>query len=321
MPRAQYLHGTALTVADHPEGAALLHEAMTAARAAGDMSTEFFAANNLVSHHESAGDPAAGRATCEDVIARARALGLGEWEHGFAVVLTTLEFHAGEYARVLAVANDLLERVREKRAHDIILETLCITLLDVGRIDSARRLGAAEAFTDDYKGRTAAAWIDAEAALWGGRPARTLEVADRMLAHPENDPNVEFFRVARAWACCDLGIDPGPAAPDHPYTMLKAVRPETEGVRRLVAGADAREPFATAAAAVGAVPPARRAAVPVGPRRGDAARGRHRAGGRDPRGRRTPYRRARNAAAARPGAPLAARCRGAPLGTAHPRPR
>lgn len=243
VPRAQYLRGTALTVADRPEGAALLQTAMAAARAAGDVSTEFLAANNLISHHESMGDPAAGRAVCADVLARARALGLGEWELSFATVLTTLEFHAGEYDRVLSVANDLLERVRERRGHDVVLETLCVTLIDVGQIDSARRLGAADAFTDDYKGRTAAAWIEAEAALWGGRPARAVEISDQLLAHTENDPNLEFFRIARAWALCDLGTDPGPPAPLHSYRMLQAVRPETEGVRRLVCGDDARDSF------------------------------------------------------------------------------
>ncbi|HEY2297689.1 MAG TPA: LuxR C-terminal-related transcriptional regulator [Jatrophihabitans sp.] len=243
VPRAEYLRGTSMSVSNVPGAEAHLESAMAGARAVGDVSTEFLAANNLISHYESSENPSAGRVVCEDVIRRAQELGLGEWEISFAIVQTSLEFHAGEYRQVLAVAEDLLGRVRERRGHDMILETLCITLIDVGRIDEARRLGAAAEFADDYRGRIQASWVEAEAALWGGRPARAVEVCDRILAYTEDDPNLEFFRVARAWACSDLGTDPGPTAPPHPYKILEGVRPETEGIRALVAGEDARASF------------------------------------------------------------------------------
>jgi DNA-binding CsgD family transcriptional regulator len=83
--------------------------------------------------------------------------------------------------------------------------------------------------------------------LWGGRPATAVELSDQILERTEEDPNLEFFRVTRAWALFDLGRDPGPAAPPHPRAMLRAIPGETEGIRRLHAGEDAVECFRTAA--------------------------------------------------------------------------
>jgi DNA-binding CsgD family transcriptional regulator len=104
-------------------------------------------------------------------------------------------------------------------------------------------------FSKDYRGTIQTAWILAEAALWGGRPADALTQLDRCLALSEEDPNLEFFHCSRAWARFDLGLDPGEAPPPHPRAMLHAVRPEVDGVRLLAAGenADAAESFRVAA--------------------------------------------------------------------------
>jgi DNA-binding CsgD family transcriptional regulator len=106
---------------------------------------------------------------------------------------------------------------------------------------------AREPFSDDYRGLIQASWIRTEAALWGGRPAAALELSDTALQRTEEDPNLEFFRVSRAWALFDLGRDPGPEAPSHPRAMLRNIHTEVEGVRALFAGTDARETFLTAA--------------------------------------------------------------------------
>ncbi|MGH8861232.1 MAG: LuxR C-terminal-related transcriptional regulator [Jatrophihabitantaceae bacterium] len=247
VPRAEYLHGTALAVADLPGGDTHLQSAIDAARTAGDVSTEFLAANNLVSYHESTDNPPAGHEVCARLIARAHELGLGEWGLNFEIARTSLDFHAGEYERVLAVAEDLLDRTREHRGHDSILEAMCLTLIDVGRVDEALRWIERETFSDDYRGTIQRCWVRTEAALWGGRPAAAVDLADECLARSEEDPNLEFFHVSRAWALHDLGRDPGRPPPRHARAMLRNVSFECEGVRRLHTGEDAREVFAAAA--------------------------------------------------------------------------
>jgi DNA-binding CsgD family transcriptional regulator len=250
VPRAQYLYGTALACADQPESEAMLRSAIAAARSADDRSTEFLAANNLISYHESAGDPAVARELCREFLGRARELGLGEWERGFAVALAGLDFHAGAYERVLE-CEDLLTQTLEPRARDSLLEAYCLTLVDIGRIDEAlRRIDAAAAqMAKDHRGELQSMWVRTEAALWGGQPARALELVASVISSPAGDPNIPFGWVSRAWAAFDLGKDPGGEVPDHPRPMLRAVRPEVEGVRALAADKPARaaESFGEAA--------------------------------------------------------------------------
>jgi DNA-binding CsgD family transcriptional regulator/tetratricopeptide (TPR) repeat protein len=251
VPRAEYLYGTALAVADRPGGTRHLESAIEAARAAGDVSTEFRAANNLASFHESGGDQQAARALCLQFIQRASELGLGDWKHSFQAALAGMDFHAGNYDTVLLNCEELLDQVREKRARDTVLEALCLSLVDVGRIDEAlRRLALPEnRFSDDYRGTIQHDWIRTEAALWGGRPAESLKHAERAATFSEEDPNLFFFECSRAWAHFDLGQDPGPAPREHPRAMLSAVRPEVEGIGLMYRGDDAAaaEAFGTAA--------------------------------------------------------------------------
>lgn len=241
LPRAEYLYGTALGCADLPETETVLRSAIAAARASGDRSTEFLAANNLISYHESAGDPAVARELCREYIDRARELGLGEWERSLGVALAGLDFHAGAYDRVLG-CEDLLGQTLEPRAHDSLLEAFCLTLVDVGRIDEAlRRIDAAAAqMAKDHRGTLQVNWVRTEAALWGGQPARALELAEQVINGRPGDPNIPFGWVSRAWAAFDLGRDPGDEAPVHPRPMLQAVPPEVQGVHALAVDEPAR---------------------------------------------------------------------------------
>ena len=248
LARAEYLHGTALLVAQRPGGAEHLRAAIAAARDATDINTEFLAANNLIADFESTDDPAAGRAVCDEFIARAGELGLGEWALSFRTVRAGLDFHAGNYGAVLAVAEDLLDQVRERRGRDNMIEVLCVTLIDVGRIEEAIRWLERLPLADDHRGRIQGAWVRAEAALWSGRPAEVVQLADTHLTPADSDPNLELFKVARAWASWDLGRDPGPLPEPHAYPMLAAVRPEVQGIAELVTGRDARRSFEDAAA-------------------------------------------------------------------------
>jgi DNA-binding CsgD family transcriptional regulator/tetratricopeptide (TPR) repeat protein len=234
-------------VADQPGGAEHLRTAIETARRSGDTNTEFQSCGNLISYYESAESPATGMTVVEQFIERADALGLGRWAAYLRVHRTLLVFHLGEYSRAVQDAEELLGQPSDGRDRDTLVELLCVALVDLGRIDEALRLLEREPTSDDYRGTIQATWIRTEAALWGGRPATAVELSDRILERTEEDPNLEFFRVARAWALFDLGRDPGPAAPPHPRAMLRGIPSETEGVRRMHAGEDARTCFRTAA--------------------------------------------------------------------------
>jgi len=97
VPRAKYLHGTALYFANDPAAADVLGEALECAEQAGDIGTAMLAANNLTAYHESLGDPAVARRVAEQYRARAAELGLGVWERTFQMAASNLDFHAGDY--------------------------------------------------------------------------------------------------------------------------------------------------------------------------------------------------------------------------------
>ncbi|HJQ04451.1 MAG TPA: LuxR C-terminal-related transcriptional regulator [Nocardioides sp.] len=232
VPRAQYLHGTALYIAERPEeGAAELAEALAAAGAAGDVSVELPAANNLIALDESMGDPAEAREIATAYAERARALGLGVWERSFRIARSNLDFHAGDYPAVLAAADELLALPLEERSRDILVEQQCLALVDLGRIDEAlRRLDAAPSRPGDQWWERGARWVRCQAALWGGRPALALELSVQMLQGPAGDLNNAFAHCSRAWALLELDRDPGPPVSSDYPGMLAAVVPEAAGV-------------------------------------------------------------------------------------------
>ena len=253
VPRAEYLLGTALSVFDAPGAEEHLEAAIDGARDAGDRQTEFVAANNLVSYHESAGSPARGRALAVAMAQRAADLGLGYWEHGFEAMAANLDFHAGAYAEVLTATEHLLGEPIDARTRDMLVELHCLALVDVGRVDEAvRKIEAAQgAAVPDYRGREQLVWVLAEAALWGRQPARALELATRYLeAGLPGDPNIPLGYVTHAWASVDLGRPPGPPAPAQERPFLRAVPVETAALTHLFGGEATRaaELFADAAA-------------------------------------------------------------------------
>ncbi len=143
VPRAEYLLGTALAVADQPGGDKHLESAIDGARAARDVHTEFVAANNLISFHESGGSQQRAREVAEQMIARAAELGLGYWESAMRATVVNLDAHAGAYPQVIAAAEELLGQPLEARTRDMLIECLGIALTDLGRVDEAiRRLTA-----------------------------------------------------------------------------------------------------------------------------------------------------------------------------------
>lgn len=252
VPRAQYLHGTAVFMAGrHEEAASLLDQAVHGARAASDISTEMVAANNFVVVHEGMGDPQVARRVAAEFAVRARDLGLGVWERSFRIAVNNLDFHAGNYPAVFAAADELLDLPLETRTREALMEQLCLALIDVGRIDEAsRRISAAPQRPGDWTLMRQVAWVRTEAALWGGRPKQALEWADRIIAGPAGDLNIVFAHISRAWALFDLGHDPDFAPVARHPGLLAAVPDELAGIRDMYCGAnlDATGRFEQAAA-------------------------------------------------------------------------
>ncbi len=235
VPRAEYLLGTALAVADQPGGDVHLESAMEGARAAGDVLTEFLAANNLISFHESGGSQQRAREVAQRMVERAAALGLGYWESSMRGALVNLDANSGAYDLVVTAAEELLAQPLEARTRDMLIECLGLALTDLGRVDEAiRRLTAEQDNAiPDYRGQGQLQWVLAEAALWSGRPDRAVELLGEFLSGPSDDPNRQFGQVTLAWASVELGRDPGPAVPQHVRPMLLGVHPETDGLRLL----------------------------------------------------------------------------------------
>lgn len=248
--RADYFLGTALSVVDAPGAEERLAAAIDSARQERDLDTEMSAANNLVSHLESAGSQVAALELADRMAVRAHELGLGFWENSMRSEALQLAFHLGRLDDVMALGEDLRRRPLDVRSRDQLREVMAMTLVDLGRTEEAEELGrrwGAEA-VPDTRGALQFVWVRAEAALWGGRPAEALARADEYLAEPDENPNLVLGRVTRAWACLLLDRDPGAPAEVGPTPFLQAVPHELSAIRLLHRGraAEAAAEFATA---------------------------------------------------------------------------
>lgn len=238
IPRAEYFYGTALAISDLAGGDDHLAAAIEGARRTGDTNTEFVAANNLVSFHESGGSPQRAREIAMEMVDRATGLGFGLWSTAFQTAIVQLDFHDAAFHEALAGAETLLEHPLEMRARDELYEVLGMSLILLGQVDEAIELVTArrEVAAQDYRGRAQLQWVLAEAALWGGRPAHALDLIEDYLALNRDDPNRFFALVTRAWASVELDRDPGPAVEPQLRPMLQAVPDETAALRLLYSG-------------------------------------------------------------------------------------
>jgi DNA-binding CsgD family transcriptional regulator len=250
--RAQYFHGTALAMTGKQEGLVVLAEAVEAASRSGDFDTEFVAANNLISFHESDGDPAIGREFAVRMRDRAHDLGLGMWETNMRYQIAQLDFHAGRCQDALRETEDLLRLPVDARTRDAAREVHCMALVDLGRIEEADRLATpwmADGIDDQQGAGQQFLWVRAEAALASGRPAEAVQLMDAFLTGPEGDPNLIFGWVTRAWGRLGIAADPGEPPPDPGRLMIDGAVPEVAGVGHLFAGRhmEAAERFVAAA--------------------------------------------------------------------------
>jgi len=245
--RAEMLLGLAHYMTDRPEWQPILHAALERARAEGDGDTELVAANNLVTAHESSGDPSVGRRLAAEMIERTGAAGKVAWQLQFRAMLLNLDLHAGDCLSVVQQAVELLDEPLDRRARAQVTQSLLLALIDLGRLDVASsRLDQIEG--DEERaliGSDALRWLRAEAELHGGRSRRARDLAREAVELGFADP---FAPLVELWASVDLNEAPEPLD-DNPAPMFAGVRSESLGAAALVRGelADAIEHLDAAA--------------------------------------------------------------------------
>lgn len=232
--RAEMLLGLAHYMTDRPEWQPILRGALHRARAEGDADTELVAANNLITAHESSGDPAEGRRLALEMIERTASAGMAGWQLQFRAMILNLDLHAGDCPAVVEQAVELLDEPLDRRARAQVTQALLLALVDTGRLDVASsRLDAIQREGDRALiGEDAIAWLRSEAELHGGRARRARELAREATTLGFADP---FASLVELWASVDLGQPPNPMDA-NPTPIFAGVRDESLGAIALVSG-------------------------------------------------------------------------------------
>lgn len=232
---------------------AALEAVVAAARDAGDAETELSAMNNLVTGHEMHGRPAVGRTLAAEMADRARILRLGGWERQAEALLTDLDLHAGDIEPALARAERLLEGPLDPLAAQQVGLAAALCLIDLGRFEDAtpvleRCLATA---ADDVSGVGDVLYVQAEAALWGGRPADALQRIEAYRRYETSEyPTSHLVDVTAGWAALERGVAPPPRlAHTEPSGMLVGAALERDAIDAQADGRDDDVVAAFAAAA------------------------------------------------------------------------
>lgn len=247
-PTASGLRVVADTLPDdsEPLRTEIAEEAMTAARAEGDVALECEIADDLL------GAPSfpPRRALMEEMVARAHEFRLTAWERRFRCRLAGLDFHAGAFRAAYEAGEALLTQRLEPWERHLVAYYTAQAAGDLGRHTRARALlrEVDELAVEGHRTKRQALWAHADLELLAGRFRAALAAADEALASFPRSTST-FIRLARGWACMELGLDPGKAdLEDEPLGFLAGARPELQGLRLLADGraADASQLFATA---------------------------------------------------------------------------
>lgn len=249
---AELLLGTALALSARPGWEAHLACALDLARRQGDVDVELRAANNLIGAHEANGDPTIGREVAVAAVERAHGLGLLDWEHQLRAMVANLDVLAGRYHDALGDADCLLRESLQARTRDQLEVTRALALIDLGRLEEARRQvdGSEATAAPDAIGREQFGYLRAEIEFWSGRPRHAMRALDELIARVPADFEIATFaRLTRARAASDLGIGPGALSPLHRVRFFAALPAEEAGLRAQAeaAHAAAAEAFGEAA--------------------------------------------------------------------------
>lgn len=238
--------------------------ALDAARAAGDVDLELTVANSFTTGLTLDADWAGAQTVADEVVPRARELGLIGWELSARGALMVEWVHwLGRLEDAVIEAEHLLRQPLFGRTRDQLLGTLGVALACLGRHDESadvfEREGAraldptALMFRESFR---------AEAAWLGGRFDLAEAAADRCLALERPDfPLSPLSAMAKAWVAWEtaaaegstatsaIDLGPGPGAPRYP--LLAATTIDFAGLTALAAGdgATAADHFDRAAAA------------------------------------------------------------------------
>ncbi len=117
-----------------------LPEAVAQGRREHDLAGTFAGLNNLITVHESAGDPAEGMRLADAAAAEAAELRLGFWERHFRTRRLSLALHAGDHRLVDRLGRELLDQPLLPRSREEVTHALVVSLADRGRVAEALAL-------------------------------------------------------------------------------------------------------------------------------------------------------------------------------------
>jgi DNA-binding CsgD family transcriptional regulator/tetratricopeptide (TPR) repeat protein len=235
LPHAALLRrlGAAEYLLGRPEWRDTLEHAVARARLEGDIAGTFASLNNLISAHESAGEPVYGRQLAEQAVDEAAALRLGRWVGHMECRRLSLAVYAGDHAFVEEVAPRLLTQPLMALTRTEVGFYLASTYADLGRVPEA--LEVAERHVRDWDLRSSDYHaVRALAFLSRGRPLAAL--GERGPFH-EAEP-VSSMRALMepvfAWSAWSASR-PLPQADEDlvGWGMLAGVAPELAGIAAL----------------------------------------------------------------------------------------
>jgi DNA-binding CsgD family transcriptional regulator len=235
--RLQFVAGANRFGANRPEAEWRPHleAALAAGRASGDFDTELRAAEMLAFGSIMSGRPSEARALAEQTAERARELKLIGRERRLQIWMCGADWHAGFPQRGADLAERLAQQPLEFGDAELLTFYRTQCLADTGRCDEACRLlrEALEDAVSDVEGLGDFLWALSDAELLAGRPRAALEAADDWIGRFPGDNRESFVRVNRAWACVELGVDPGLPFESVSVPLFEAVPLETQALAQL----------------------------------------------------------------------------------------
>jgi DNA-binding CsgD family transcriptional regulator len=251
LPRAGALRmqGSAQYLLGDPRWPETLGEALAAARDEGDVPGIFSCLNNLVTAHESGGDPREALRRCTQAVAEADERRLGRWARHMQTRRLSLALHAGEHALVQELATALLAQPLADRSREEVVCALALSHVDLGRAEEALELADLHLATSGLRPSDYHV-VRAQAFLSTGRARAALSEQEPFLAADPVQSMVTAMAPIFAWAAYFAGRPtPSPVAELLDWGMLAGVAPELDGIELMRAGRpdEAAERFREAA--------------------------------------------------------------------------
>lgn len=207
---------------------------IAAAAAEGDLDVLMRCSNNVISWHESSGDPEEGLRLAYEMADTAQRHGLGEWRAQFLAMAGNVLMHRGRFAEALATleaaeaaAVDVRTRAQSRLARASMLT-------DLGLFEAAQALvgPVPDSGIDDEKLDNETRYQLAVLALYTGRP----RVARDLLAGQRPDPawaDAWFALTVDAWAAYELDLDVPPPPDEVPMPIVRGMQRELAGLHLL----------------------------------------------------------------------------------------